>query len=63
MGIATEQAREWRAGDRMRAGGDGNGHRAGERMGSRGKIVKGWGRRLGFYIGGKGCKYAKLLGV
>jgi len=47
----------------MQAGGDGDGHRAGEQMGSRRKIVRGWGRRLGFYIGGKGCKYAKLLGV
>jgi len=32
-------------------------------MAIRGKIVRVWGRRLGFYVGGKGCKYEKLLGV
>jgi len=47
----------------MASRGDGNGDRVGERMASREKMVRVWGKRLGFYVGGKGCKYEKLLGV
>jgi len=54
MGMATEQAREWRAAERLASKGDGFGHRAGDKMGSTGKIVRVWGRRLGLYIGARG---------